>query len=492
MSKSVAIGGLAPPPRRLGRGLIVAYGFGAVAYGVKDTGFGGFLLFFYNQVLGLPQATVSLVIMAALLIDAAVDPMIGFLSDRTRSRWGRRHPWMYASALPIMALYVAVWSPPSALSSTGLLIWLFVIAVLMRSAVSAYEVPSVALAPELTSDYDERTRVLAWRYLWGWGGVVATLLATWLFFLAPSPGFPDGKLNPAGYHRLGVASALLMGFAIVVSALATHREIPQLPKLAAAKAARLRDSFSELRDTMHNRAFATLMLAGILLYTNQGVISALGLYTSTHIWGFHAADFVLQALSFGVAAISAMLLAPWLGRRGSKPTLAALAVVAGAILITLPYLLRSIGLLPPPSDPQLPKIAILIGTCGTAFNIVGFILGASMMADVVEDSETRTGRRDEGVFFAGSFFMQKCTSGIGIFGAGLILTLSHFPVRAAPGKVPLSTLDHLAAIHATSYFAIAMVAAFILSRFPFGRSEHAARLARLSGASAIESPPLGA
>ena len=491
MSAPPVAGGLAPPPRRLSRALIVTYGFGAVAYGVKDTGFGGFLLFFYNQVMGLPQATVSFVIMAALLIDAAVDPLIGFLSDRTRSRWGRRHPWMYASALPIMGLYIAVWSPPGGLSSTGLLIWLFVIAVLMRSAVSAYEVPSVALAPELTSDYDERTRVLAWRYLWGWGGVVATLLATWLFFLAPSPGFPDGKLNPAGYHRLGVASALLMGFAILVSALATHREIPKLPKLTAVKAARLRDSLRELRDTLHNRAFVTLMLAGVLLYTNQGVISALGLYTSTHIWGFHAADFVLQALSFGVAAIAAMLLAPWLGRRGSKPTLAALAVVAGAILITLPYWLRFAGVLPPPGNPLLPKLAILIATSGTAFNIIGFILGASMMADVVEDSETRTGRRDEGVFFAGSFFMQKCTSGIGIFGAGLILTLSQFPARAAPGKVPLATLDHLALAHAASYFAIALSAAFILSRFPFGRTEHAARLARLSGSAAVDSGPLG-
>lgn len=480
-----------PPSRRLGRGLIVSYGFGAVAYGVKDTGFGGFLLFFYNQVLGLSQTTVSFVIMAALLIDAAVDPMIGFLSDRTRSRWGRRHPWMYASALPIMILYVAVWSPPASLSPGGLLIWLFVVAVLMRSAVSAYEVPSVALAPELTADYDERTRVLAWRYLWGWAGVVVTLLATWLFFLAPTAGYPDGKLNIAGYHRLGVASALLMGFAILVSALATHREIPRLPRPTAVRAARLRDSFAELRDTMRNRAFVTLMLAGVLMYTNQGVISALALYAGTHIWGFQPVDFILQAVSFGAAAIAALLLAPWLGRRGSKPALGAAAVLGGAVLITLPYWLRFAGLLPPPGDPLLPKLAVVIGTIGTAFNIVGFILGGSMMADVVEESESRTGRRDEGVFFAGSFFMQKCTSGIGIFVAGLILAVSRFPSHALPGQVPGPVLDRLALIHAATYLLIALTAAFILSRFPFGRAEHDARLARLAGAASVDSGPLG-
>lgn len=186
-----------------------------------------------------------------------------------------------------------------------------------------------------------------------------------------------------------------------------------------------------------------------------------------------------------------MLLAPWLGRRGSKPALAAVAVAAGAVLITVPYLLRAAGLLPPPSDPLPPKLAIAIGTAGTACNIAGFILAASMMADVVEDSESRTGRRDEGVFFAGSFFMQKCTSGIGIFGASLILTISHFPARAASGEVPLSTLDHLAMVHAGSYFVIAMIAAFVLTRFPFGRVEHVARLARLSGAATVDSGPLG-
>ena len=86
-----------PAPRKLPQRVVTAYGFGAVAYGVKDAGFGTFLLLFYNQAVGLPSATVGLVIGAALLIDAFVDPAVGFASDRTRSRWGRRHPWMYGS-----------------------------------------------------------------------------------------------------------------------------------------------------------------------------------------------------------------------------------------------------------------------------------------------------------------------------------------------------------------------------------------------------------
>ena len=81
-----------PAPRRLSTWTTASYGFGSVAYGVKDAGFGTFLLIFYNQVIGLDASTVGLIIFVALVCDAFVDPMIGVLSDRTRGRWGRR-PW---------------------------------------------------------------------------------------------------------------------------------------------------------------------------------------------------------------------------------------------------------------------------------------------------------------------------------------------------------------------------------------------------------------
>jgi GPH family glycoside/pentoside/hexuronide:cation symporter len=103
-----------------------------------------------------------------------------------------------------------------------------------------------------------------------------------------------------------------------------------------------------------------------------------------------------------------------------------------------------------------------------------------MMADVVEDSEERTGRRDEGLFFAGSFFVQKCTSGIGIFLAGLMLAAAGFPARAVVGAVPGEVLDRLALIHAGTYLVVACAAAWVFRRFPFGRIEHEARLARLA------------
>jgi GPH family glycoside/pentoside/hexuronide:cation symporter len=478
---------LVPPARRLSPRTMATYGFGSVAYGVKDAGFGTFLLLFYNQVVGLPSATVGLVIMAALLIDAVIDPAVGFFSDRTRSSWGRRHPWMYASALPIMIGWILLWNPPAGASQTMVLVWLFVVAVLVRSAVSAYEVPSVALTPELTSDYDERTRIMAYRYLFGWAGGLTMLVSAYTVFLAPTAAFPNGLLNRAGYGSFALAGALLMGLAILVSAGGTHREIRNLPRPPIVRQT-LRENFRELGQTVRNRAFAVLMLASLCAYTNQGIGYALSNYLYSYVWGFKGAVFAYLTVSLFAGVVVAFVVAPRLGKRGGKPRVAMAAVLLGGTIQTLPYWLRLAGVFPAVGSRELLPVLFGCFILSTACNVSAFILGASMMADVVEDSEIRTGRRSEGVFFAGSFFVQKCTSGIGIFAAGSILAIAGFPDKATPGQVPVATIDRLTLIYTVIYVAVACLSAFCFTRFPFGRAEHDARLSRLAQLDDVESP----
>lgn len=476
-----------PPVRKVGRGVMAAYGFGAVAYGVKDSGFGTFLLLFYNQVIGLPSATVGLVIMAALLIDAFVDPAVGFFSDRTRTRWGRRHPWMYASALPIMIGWILLWNP-SVSSETSTLIWLFVCAVVVRSAVSAYEVPSVALTPELSGDYDERTRIMAWRYLFGWAGGLLIGLSVYLYFLAPTPDYPNGLLRRAGYQPFAITGAIAMGIAILVSALGTHKEIPNLPQPAIERQT-LRQNFAQLFQTMKNRAFAILMLAGLAAYTNQGIAYALANYMNTYVWRFRGMDFVFLTMAQFLGVVIAFVVAPRLGKRGDKGKAAVLAVLGSALFLPLPFWLRLAGLFPAAGTPGVLYAIMANGVIQISFSVTAFILGASMMADVVEDSEAKTGRRSEGVFFAGSFFVQKCTSGVGIFLAGIILGIAAFPAKAVPGAVPEGVIDRLTIVYGACYIALALTSAFFFSRFPFGRAEHETRMARLAGDAAIDAAP---
>lgn len=456
---------------------MLAYGFGAVAYGVKDFGFSSFLLFFFNQVMGLPAGQVGLAIMCALILDAFVDPAIGALSDRTRSRWGRRHVWMYASAPLIVLGWLLLWNPP-ALPQGAMLLWVFALSVFVRATVSAYEVPSQALSPELSADYDERTRIMAYRYLFGWGGGVTMLMLSYGIFLAPEPGQASGLLNRDGYVGFSICGAAVMLAAILVSAIGTHDRIPHLQK-AEARETSVAGHFRELLETVRNRAFVTLMAAGLCYYTAQGVSFALSNYLYAHVWMFRSGDFQWLGLVLLLGAAGAFLVSPRVARRLGKPRAAMLFMALAAVLLSSPYLLRIAGLFPPVGSGFTLPVLFAILTVNAACGISSTILGASMMADVVEHSEAQTGRRSEGVFFAGGFFVQKCTTGLGILLAGQIVSLTGFPEAAVPGTVAAATIDRLTVSFALLYLGLGLCAALLYRRFPFGRAEHFARLERL-------------
>jgi GPH family glycoside/pentoside/hexuronide:cation symporter len=156
---------------------------------------------------------------------------------------------------------------------------------------------------------------------------------------------------------------------------------------------------------------------------------------------------------------------------------------------TMPYWLRFADMLPPPGSAALVALLLPIFVVATALSVSSFILGASMMADVVEDSEARTGRRSEGVYFAGSFFVQKCTSGLGILIVGQLLDLVAFPKNAKPGFVPEAVIDHLTLAYIAIYGTLAVTAAILFTKFPFGRREHDARLAQMIAAAEAEGAP---
>ncbi|MEL0163224.1 MAG: MFS transporter, partial [Halieaceae bacterium] len=183
----------------LSLGIRLSYGLGAVAYGIKDNGFAYFLLLFYTAVVGLDPALAGLALLIALLLDGLGDPVVGYWSDNLRSKWGRRHPFMYAAAVPVAISYALLWQPPD-WSDNALFLYLVVLAVLVRTLITLYETPSSALMPELTPDYDERTKIQAWRSLFGWVGGAGMAVFMYAFLLVPAPDYPVGTLNREGYE----------------------------------------------------------------------------------------------------------------------------------------------------------------------------------------------------------------------------------------------------------------------------------------------------
>lgn len=480
MSASVAV----PPARMLPMRSRLAFGLGSIAYGVKDNGFATFLLLFYNQVVGLSAASVGIAIMMAMMIEAFVDPAVGFLSDHTRSKWGRRHPWMYASAVPVAIGWLLLWNPPAGWSETALLFYLFGSALLVRIALSAFEIPASALGPELSSDYDERTKLFSYRYLFGWVGGLGMLSLAYGVFLVPDATHAVGLQNGPGYSSMATMATIVMAVAILVSSWGLHSEIKYLPKLAESTET-LADHFRAFRQTISNKAFAILMLAGVCAYTAQGISFALSNYMYQYVWEFSGGDFQWLSLALLSGAIGAFILAPRLTKGGDKARMGTILSIMSVTLLVTPYILRLMGLFPSPGSPIVLPLLLTIFAINTACGVSAFIIGASMLSDVVEESEQRTGRRSEGVFFSGSFFVQKMVGGLGIFMAGAILSIAQFPESAKPGQVPVATVDRLTLIFIVLLIIFYGLAAFMYSRFPFGRAEHQARLERM-GAKPVE------
>jgi len=420
--------------------------------------------------------------MAALILDAFIDPVIGHLSDQTRSGWGRRHPFMYAAAIPVAVLYLLLWNPPHS-SQTATLLWLAVIAVLTRTAISCYEVPSSALAPELTSDYHERTSVIGYRYMFGWLGGMGMALLTFGVFLAQTPQYPFGQLNPAGYRTYALFAAAFMALAILLSAAGTHRRISSLPRFEG-KRSNFADTLRGIRDTLRNKAYVILLLSGVLSYTSQGLNFALSTYFNTFLWEFPATVLTLltAAVLLGVALAFAfaMRASRWWGKRNAAITLGLLYLPVG----TTPLLLRYLGWFPANGSATLLPLLISFIVLGTALGVGGMIVGSSMMSDVVEYAQESSGKRTEGLFFAGAFFMQKCVSGLGLFVSGAILTAVAFPIGAAPGTVPSAVLDKLSLTYCAITIGLGLIGAAIIWHFPISQADHEQRLVRLAIASA--------
>ena len=222
------------------------------------------------------------------------------------------------------------------------------------------------------------------------------------------------------------------------------------------------------------------MIAGLFGYVNQGVGFAISQYNLNYVWQFKGAELLLYAavLFSGMVAIFFAVM-PIVHRLGKVRAAAILAFVS-ALFISSTYALRLLGLFPDGGSPLLLPAFLLLNTLGTGLGIGALMIGASMMSDVVEDAEERTGRREEGLFFSGALLMQKASTGLGIFIAGWILSIAQFPEKAVPGTVPVEILDRYTLLFVIVTLTLGTCAALVTLRFPFGQAEHDARVAKLA------------
>lgn len=457
-----------------------AYGFGSVAYGVKDNGFSYFLLLFYSQVLGVDARLVGIALTVALMLDAIFDPVVGYWSDNLRSKWGRRHPFMYAAAIPVAATYFLLWAPPEGWSDIALFWYLLVLAVLIRVFIALYEIPSAALAPELTEDYDQRSSLLSWRFYFAWTGGNAMSVAMFVFIFPAfvTAAITNGQFNRESYELYGIIASVLIFASIMVSAVGTHSRIAHLKAPPPKRSLSLGKIFAEMFETLADRSFVSLFVATLFAAVATGLSAALAFYITTYFWGFSAQQTGVLVLGVFISAILGSAMAPVVTKAVGKKRGAMIVGIVAFLGSPLPIVLKLMGLLP--DDPGFVFWFVFIaGVIDVGLIICFQILFTAMIADLVEQAELRTGRRSEGVFFAAVTFIRKSVQGFGVMAASFVLALAQFPKGVAPADMDPEVVWRLGAYYVPAILGLWMFMMLVISTYRLSRADHEENLRQL-------------
>lgn len=460
-------------PRQVPWGIRFAFGIGQLPEGIKSAAFGFFLLFYYNQVLGLSGTLSGAAIFVALLFDAVSDPLVGSLSDSTRSRWGRRHPYMYAAAIPFAASFYLLFAPPTDLTEMGLFWWLLIFSIATRTFMTFYTVPHLALGAELTNDYDERTLLSSVRMVMQVIGMFLVLIGGPMLFFKATDQFANGQLNPDVYPGFALACFFIMIAGVWASALGTHSRIPHLPQPGPE------DKFSpfgvirDMSKAFKIGSFTALVAASILAGMSQGMSQALIIYTGTYFFELTPQELTFQFAGGVIGVITGSALTrPLSNIIREKKHLYIAGYCWYAILTSYVIILRLLDLLPPNGHPIIAPLYIISGMVSGLGLGAAIPLTSSMIADITDEHERRTGRRQEGIFYAAQSFSAKAISGAGTVFAGLVIDFAGIPQGADPSAVSAEAVARFGWAVGPATIGLTALAIACISFYSISRSQH--------------------
>lgn len=443
----------------------LAFGVGASAEAAVGIGFSAFNMLFYNNVLGLPAKWVGLAVGLALLFDAISDPLIGSLSDRVRSKWGRRHPFLFASALPLGASFVAIYAPPEGLGHRDLFLWLFGWTVAMRQSLTLYFVPHLALGAELSTDYIERSRVMSHNALFGVFGGAGIYLAAWQWFGSQ----PGGAREAANFLPMAIAGGTFASTIILVSAWFTRDRIPYMAEPTVRPTFGIAQFFRELRECLANRNYRVLLIGLVFLSAAVGIREAVNAYMGIFFWEFPEADISYFGMASPPAYLLAFALVARLHRVIDKRGALILGIVILCAAAIVPVGLRLWGTFPENGDPwvwRLIMLSVLVFYLGAA---VLSITVMSALADVADDHEWHTGHRQEGVLYAARTFFGKATQGLGYGISGFALDAIGFVPDSVPGQIDPDVIYRMGLLDGPIAVTPAIIALFFYGAYRIDR-----------------------
>lgn len=437
----------------------LSYGIGTIGTSSTGSMLAFFLMFFMTDVAGLSAALAGSILMIGQISDAISDPIIGLMSDRTQTRWGRRYPWIVASAVPFGVSFFLLWLIPSS-DPWVLFTYYVLVGIVYKTAFTAVYLPYVSLTPELAKDYNERTRLNSFRFAFSIGSsILALVLSTIIFDQIQSQSLR--------YVVLGAVGGCLCIVPLYICVLGTWKSVraseQEQLSLTLSSSLPIRE---QIRIAFTNQPF--LMVVGIYLcsWLAAQMTAVVMQYFVVSWMGLSSETFTFFALTVQGTALSMLFVWSAISQRAGKK-----AVFFMGISL---WVVAQFGLffLQPGQVGLMFGLGVMAG-----FGVsTSYLVPWSMLPDVIELDELKTGRRREGVFYAFMVMMQKVGLAVGLFLVGQVLSLAGYIERSPGAAVPVQPDSALLVIRLTIGPVPALILALglVLAYFyPISRDVHA-------------------
>lgn len=400
------------------------YGIGNFGYGVISQAVSTFLMFYATAVLGMNGAWVGMLVSIGVIWDAVSDPIMGYLSDQTRSRrFGRRHLYLWIGGIGIALSNALLWYIQPEMSLTVKLVSMATWILVLKTFLTVYITPYTALSAELTDGYEERTKIQAVKTAFFLLGIFFTAALGLVLFFRPTADYPVGQLNPAGYQAMGTATSVLMLLSMAVVILSTRHMIPYLNgRILSAGQMGAGHFMQSIRHAFTNKDYAAVVLGYLFTNLSSALINTIGLHVFTYTFSLNSTGI---AVIVGTQIIVSILSQPaWaaLSDKLEKRELIKLGLqisIVGCLYFMLMVIFRNYFEF---QFYHLIPFSLLAG-----FGTGGlYTLPQSMVADTVDVNALEVGMRQEGVFYGCMTLSYKLSQSVAIFLLGFVLELSGF------------------------------------------------------------------
>lgn len=462
-------------PRTVPTRTRLAFGVGSTAETLALYSLGVIGMGYYNQVLGLDIRFAGAVPTLAIFFDAISDPFMGSFSDRFRSaRWGRRHPFMFLAPPFIAVSFWCSFNPPAGLEDWSLFGWLLFWSVCLRTFMTVYHVPHLAMGGELSKEYIERTKIMSYNNFFAWLGGAGLFKLNTVIFFASVAQFSNGFLNSHAYGPFSTTIAIAIFIVLLSSAWFTRDRIPTLPQPPAdAKPFNALDFYRDLMQAFRNRNYLFLLIALFCLSMMLGLRGGLTFYMNLYYWELSSADFGNVIIIGSLCGyVTGFFFSTKIHAVFDKRATIVATCLALSVFPAMPVVLRMLGLFPENGSAYLVISIAAFGALGTGAGSILNISVMSALADVADENALKYGIRQEGVIYSARTFFAKLDNSIGHGIAAIALWLIAFPDKAIPGEVDANIISWIGLIDSPIAVVPGVIAAFFYAQYRIDKSTY--------------------